>query len=67
MTVKNPPTPGYAVWHLNIGGQLRLGQVIANLHLGIENLFDRYYATYSDWNHIPQKGRNIYVNTSFQF
>ena len=61
------PTAGYAVWHLNIGGQLRLGQVIANLHLGIENLFDRYYATYSDWNHIPQKGRNIYVNTSFQF
>ena len=61
------PTAGYAVWHLNIGGQLRLGQVIANLHLGIENLFDRYYATYSDWSHIPQKGRNIYVNTSFQF
>ena len=61
------PTAGYAVWHLNIGGQLRLGQVIANLHLGIENLFDRYYSTYSDWNHIPQKGRNIYVNTSFQF
>ena len=61
------PTADYAVWHLNIGGQLRLGQVIANLHLGIENLFDRYYATYSDWNHIPQKGRNIYVNTSFQF
>ena len=60
------PTAGYAVWHLNIGGQLRLGQVIANLHFGIENLFDRYYSTYSDWNHIPQKGRNIYVNASFQ-
>ena len=61
------PTAGYAVWHLNIGGQVRLGQFIANLNFGIENLFDRYYSTYSDWNHIPQKGRNIYVNTSFQF
>ena len=59
------PTPGYAVWHLNIGGQFHIGKVITNLHLGVENLFDRYYSTYSDWNHIPQKGRNIYVNASF--
>ena len=29
---------------------------------GIENLFDKRYATYADWNHIPQKGRNIYLN-----
>ncbi len=29
---------------------------------GVENLFDKQYATYADWNHIPQKGRNIYLN-----
>lgn len=60
------PTTGYAVWHLNVGTRIQLRNVVANLHFGIENLFDRYYSTYSDWNHIPQKGRNIYVNTSFQ-
>lgn len=60
------PTTGYAVWHLNVGTRIQLRNVIANLHFGIENLFDRHYSTYSDWNHIPQKGRNIYVNTSFQ-
>ena len=60
------PTPGYAVWNLNIGGHFRLGRVRTDLNLGIENLFDRHYSTYSDWNHIPQKGRNIYVNTAFQ-
>lgn len=60
------PTPGYAVWHLNIGSHFMLGKVATDLHLGIENLFDRYYSTYSDWNHIPQKGRNIYVNVTFQ-
>ena len=60
------PTAGYAVWHLNVGTRLQFRKVTANLHFGIENLFDRYYSTYSDWNHIPQKGRNIYVNTSFQ-
>jgi iron complex outermembrane receptor protein len=60
------PTACYAVWHLNVGTRIQFRSVIANLHFGIENLFDRHYSTYSDWNHIPQKGRNIYVNTSFQ-
>ena len=32
---------------------------------GVENLFDKQYATYADWNHIPQKGRNIYMNLTF--
>jgi iron complex outermembrane receptor protein len=33
----------------------------------VENLFDRRYTTYSDWNGIPQKGRNIYVNIQLSF
>ena len=36
-----------------------------SIRLGIENLFDKKYATYADWNHIPQKGRNIYLNLTF--
>ena len=60
------PTSGYAVWHLNVGGYFKIGEVGTNLHLGVENLFDRHYSTYSDWNHIPQKGRNVYVNASFR-
>ena len=40
---------------------------IITLRVGIENLFDKYYATYADWCHIPQKGRNIYLNLSFEF
>ena len=59
------PTSAYAVWHQNIGGHFLLGKVATDLHIGVENLFDRYYSTYSDWNLIPQKGRNIYVNASF--
>ena len=37
-----------------------------SLRFGVENLFDRYYATYADWNNIPQKGRNIYANITFE-
>ena len=61
------PTAGYAIWHFNIGSQFQVGKISATLHLGIENLFDRYYSTYSDWNHIPQKGRNLYANLSIQY
>ena len=60
------PTAGYAIWHFNIGGHFQFGTVGTDIHLGVENLFDRHYSTYSDWNHIPQKGRNIYFNLSFQ-
>lgn len=37
-----------------------------SIRFGVENLFDKYYATYADWCHIPQKGRNIYMNLSFE-
>ncbi len=36
-----------------------------SIRAGVENLFDKKYATYADWNHIPQKGRNIYMNLTF--
>ena len=58
------PTSGYDVWYVNAGYQLSLGAVVADLRIGIENLFDKHYSTYSDWNHIPQKGRNIYANVN---
>ena len=59
-------TPGYAVWHISAGYQFNIHTVAANIHVGVDNLFDRYYSTYSDWNHIPQKGRNIYANLSLK-
>jgi iron complex outermembrane receptor protein len=37
------------------------------LKIGVENIADTYYSTYSDWNKIPRKGRNFYVNLSFMF
>jgi len=38
-----------------------------SLRAGIENLLDRRYSTYADWNDIPQKGRNIYAGASIGF
>jgi iron complex outermembrane receptor protein len=37
-----------------------------SIRVGVENVFDKQYATYADWNHIPQKGRNVYMNLTFE-
>ena len=51
----------------NISGQytLLIQEHALTFRAGIENLFDKRYATYSDWCDIPQKGRNVYVNLSW--
>jgi len=53
---------------LNLSAQYQLSVLSSQLsvRLGVENLFDKQYATYADWNHIPQKGRNIYMNLTFE-
>ena len=58
-------TPAWAIG--NISGQYTLlfQKHTLTFRAGIENLLDKRYATYSDWCDIPQKGRNVYVNLSW--
>ena len=58
-------TGAWTVVNLSANYQLAINRYQLVLRAGVENLFDRYYATYADWCHIPQKGRNIYMNLSF--
>lgn len=58
---------GYTVYHINVAYPLNMNSYSLLLSGGIENLFDRRYTTYSDWNHILQKGRNYFINASFSF
>ena len=69
------PASEWAIVNLSANYQLSLRchtlkERIVNYQLalraGIENLFDKRYATYADWNHIPQKGRNIYMNLTLE-
>ena len=55
-------TPGWTVANMSACYAWRQ----ATLRMGVENVFDKYYATYADWCHIPQKGRNIYLNLSLE-
>jgi iron complex outermembrane receptor protein len=55
-------TPPYAVVSLSAGYGFKTGKTIIHLKAGVENLFDACYSTYSDWQNIPRRGRNLFVN-----
>jgi iron complex outermembrane receptor protein len=55
-------TPSYLTANLSVGYSFKIRRVITNLKAGVENIFDKHYSTWSDWNNIPRKGRNIFIN-----
>ncbi len=60
-------TPAFAVVQLSAGYRFLFGKNKIHTKIGVENLLDTQYNTYSDWNTIPRPGRNIYVNIHYQF
>jgi iron complex outermembrane receptor protein len=56
------PTPEYLTANLSLGYEWKIKAAILHLKGGVENIFDKRYSTYSDWNNIPRKGRNFFVN-----
>ena len=60
-------TPSYAILNFDAGYSFAFEKVKCNVKAGIENIFDTYYSTFSDWNNIPRKGRNFFLNVAFGF
>lgn len=60
-------TAAWTICNASLGVSHDVAGVGLNLRVGVENLFDKQYASYSDWNHIPQKGRNVYANLALNF
>ena len=60
-------TPDYTIVNANVGYLFPLGQTKIYTKIGVENLFDHYYTTYSDWNKIPRPGRNFFINMNFNW
>jgi iron complex outermembrane receptor protein len=60
-------TPSYAILNFDSGYLFNFEKVKCNVKAGIENIFDTYYSTFSDWNDIPRKGRNFFLNVAFGF
>ncbi|MDN3673208.1 TonB-dependent receptor [Flavobacterium branchiarum] len=58
-------TPSYVIFNLNSGYTFSLKENKMNVQMGVENIFDTYYTTFSDWNKIPRQGRNFFINIAY--
>lgn len=59
--------PGYAVLNLSASNRFNLGKQSLLLKSGVENLLDKEYTTFADWNRIPRIGRNFFLNAIWNF
>ena len=57
----------YAIVNFAAGYTLPLKEHQLHFRVGVENIADTYYSNYSDWNNIPRKGRNFYINIAYTF
>ncbi|WP_027375921.1 TonB-dependent receptor [Kaistella palustris] len=60
-------TPAYTLANGSIGYIFNFSGAKILAKAGIENIFDKYYTTYSDWNKIPRPGRNFFLNLNINF
>lgn len=58
-------TSSYNLLNLNLWNIFYIKTNKVVLKYGIENILDTTYSTFADWNNIPRKGRNMYVNLSY--
>ena len=61
------PTPAFVICNASVGKRFVLDNFKVLVKIGAENIFDKYYTTYSDWNKIPRPGRNIFINLNMSF
>ena len=59
------PSDAYTIFNMNIDSSFYFGSQKLIAKAGIENIFDVFYSTYADWNGIPRKGRNVFLNLSY--
>lgn len=57
--------PGYVIGNLSVSREFSLKKHRLTVNLGVNNITDRYYTTFSDWSGIPSMGRNIYSHVVF--
>ncbi|MDG2195075.1 MAG: TonB-dependent receptor [Polaribacter sp.] len=58
-------TKKYTIFNFNTGYTFYINNDVLTVKTGVENIFNNYYSTYSDWKNIPRMGRNIFVNLSY--
>ena len=59
------PTSAYATVNASLGKRFAFDSNTLFTKIGVENMFDTSYSTYTDWNKIPRMGRNFYITISY--
>ncbi|WP_440135385.1 TonB-dependent receptor domain-containing protein [Chitinophaga sancti] len=59
--------PAYAVLNVSASYKFNFGKQSLMLKTGAENLFDKRYTTFADWNRVPRMGRNVFVNIIWSY
>lgn len=60
-------TAAFAILNFSAGYKFNWSGSILYTKIGVENIINTYYTTYSDWNKIPRMGRNIFLNLGIRF
>ncbi len=58
-------TDAYTIFSLNLGKRFSQKDNNIDVALGLDNIFDTYYSTYSDWKNIPRMGRNFFMTVAY--
>ncbi|TMU56462.1 TonB-dependent receptor [Flagellimonas algicola] len=58
-------TAAYTVFSASLGKTFSIQKDKMLVKAGVENMFDTFYSTYTDWNNIPRMGRNFYMTVSY--
>ena len=59
--------PSYHLLNASISKQFQISKQNILVKTGVENIFDKTYRTFADWNNIPRMGRNYFVNLVYKF
>ena len=61
------PKKEYTLLHWTLNKTFEFENQKLHLNVGVENIFDKNYSTFSDWNTLPRMGRNLFVNLVFDW
>jgi iron complex outermembrane receptor protein len=61
------PALAYTIASLGAGYQFKWKKNTFLVRGGVDNLFNRNYTTFADWNRIPRMGRNLFLNLIIGF
>ncbi len=59
--------PDYAILGISVSKRFILSEQSLLIKIGVDNLLDANYTTFSDWNRLPRMGRNFYVHVLYKF